>query len=124
MNKFPISPLFIPANKLDWISKTFEKGADSIILDLEDSVPANEKAKAREDLFLHLKENSYEGNLIIRVNPVTDKTGQEDLKILTETDLPISAFMLPKVEESSSISDLPNINVIALLETPLSIKNI
>ena len=124
MNKFPISPLFIPANKLEWIAKTFEKGADSIILDLEDSVPANEKAKAREDLFLHLKENSYEGNLIIRVNPVTDKTGQEDLKILTETDLPISAFMLPKVEESSSISDLPNINVIALLETPLSIKNI
>tara|TARA_E500000331_G_scaffold129595_1_gene126764 strand:+ start:211 stop:1032 length:822 start_codon:yes stop_codon:yes gene_type:complete len=124
LNKFPISPLFIPANKLDWISKTFDKGADSIILDLEDSVPANEKAKAREDLFLHLKENSYEGNLIIRVNPVTDKTGQEDLKILTETDLPISAFMLPKVEESSSISDLPNINVIALLETPLSIKNI
>ena len=39
MNKFPISPLFIPGNKIEWIAKTFDKGADSIIVDLEDSVP-------------------------------------------------------------------------------------
>ena len=49
---------------------------------------------------------------------------KEDIKTLTESSLPISAFMLPKVEESSHISALPDINVIALLETPISIKNI
>ncbi len=124
MNTFPISPLFIPANKLEWIAKTFEKGTDSIILDLEDSVPDNEKAQARQDLFLHLKENSFPGSLIIRVNPITDQTGQEDIKTLTQSKLPISAFMLPKIEESSSIATLPDINIIALLETPMSIKNI
>ena len=43
MNKFPISPLFIPANKLDWIEKTFQKGTDSIIIDLEDSISENQK---------------------------------------------------------------------------------
>ena len=32
--------------------------------------------------------------------------------------------MLPKVEESGLISSLPDINIIALLETPISIKNI
>ena len=124
MNKFPIAPLFIPANKLDWIDKTFDKGADSVILDLEDSVPDSEKAKAREELYLYLKDNSFAGSLIVRVNPITDKTGQEDIKTLTESNLPINAFMLPKVEESSHISALPDINIIALLETPISIKNI
>ena len=124
MNRFPIAPLFIPANKLDWIAKTFDKGADSIILDLEDSVSENEKVKVREELYLYLKENSFEGDLIVRVNPITDKTGQDDIKTLTQSSLPISAFMLPKVEESSYISALPDVNIIALLETPLSIKNI
>ena len=124
MNKFPISPLFIPANKTEWIKKTFEKGTDSIILDLEDSVPENEKNQTREDLYLHLKENDHEGNLIVRVNPITDETGKEDIKLLTQTDLSISAFILPKVEDSALISELPDINIIALLETPKSIKNI
>ena len=75
MNKFPISPIFIPGNKLEWIAKTFEKGADSIILDLEDSVPESEKLEARENLSNHLNDNHYE-NLIVRVNPVNEKTGQ------------------------------------------------
>ena len=96
MNKFPISPLFIPANKTDWIAKTFEKGADSIILDLEDSVPHNEKSTARENLYSHLKENSYSGNLIVRVNPINEKSEQ--------------AFK-DRVESIISRSDLPNPNI-------------
>ena len=82
MNKFPISPIFIPGNKLEWIAKTFEKGADSIILDLEDSVPESEKLEARENLSNHLNDNHYE-NLIVRVNPVNEKTGQEDIESLS-----------------------------------------
>ena len=123
MNKFPISPIFIPGNKLEWIAKTFEKGADSIILDLEDSVPESEKLEARENLSNHLNDNHYE-NLIVRVNPVNEKTGQEDIESLAKYHKSISAFMLPKIETSSLIANLPSINVIALLETPISIKNI
>ena len=124
MNKFPVSPIFIPANKLDWIKKTFEKGADSIILDLEDSVSENEKVEARENLFLHLKENKYKGNLIVRVNPIDGDLGLEDIHKLNQPDLSIDAYMLPKIEDSIEISKLPEINVIALLETPRSINNI
>ena len=123
MNKFPISPIFIPGNKLEWISKTFDKGTDSIILDLEDSVPAAEKFEARENLVNHLSNNAYE-NLIVRINPINEQTGKDDILALAQYSKSISAFMLPKIEESSSIASLPNINVIALLETPLSIQNI
>lgn len=124
MKKFPVSPLFVPGNKLEWISKTFDKGADSVIVDLEDSVPSDQKEAARESLHAHLIETSYEGNLIVRTNPISEKSGELDIKTLTQSDLSIDAFMIPKIEEVSLINALPDINVIALLETPLSIKNI
>ena len=124
MNKFPVSPIFIPANKLDWISKAFDKGADSVILDLEDSIAKKEKVSTREALFLHLKENKYEVNLIVRVNSIDEDLGIDDIKRLNQPDLDIEAFMLPKIEDPQKISNLPEINVIALLETPKSIKNI
>jgi citrate lyase subunit beta/citryl-CoA lyase len=39
--------LFIPANRSSWIERAPSYGADAIILDLEDSVPAGDKAMAR-----------------------------------------------------------------------------
>ena len=54
MNKFPICPIFIPTNKLNYVEKAIKAGADGIIFDLEDSVLSNDKAKAREDLFKYL----------------------------------------------------------------------
>ena len=124
MNKFPISPLFIPGNKIEWIAKTFDKGADSIIVDLEDSVPLVEKDQARKSLHAHLAQTTYEGILIVRTNPISDESGQLDIELLTKSDLPIDAFMLPKVEEVNSIDELSDVDVIALLETPDAIKNI
>ena len=124
MDKFPISPLFVPANKLDWVEKSFQKGSDSIILDLEDSISVDEKDQAREDLYSYLEKNSHVGELIIRVNPVDDKLGQEDIKLLSSTHLLVSAFMLPKIEDCSLLDNLPEINIIALLETPNAINNI
>ena len=41
------SYLFVPGNKGDWIDKSVSAGADALILDLEDSVPLDEKAAAR-----------------------------------------------------------------------------
>ena len=124
MNKFPLSPLFIPGNKPEWISKTFDKGADSVILDLEDSVPFGEKEESRESIYAHLSETSYDGTLIVRTNPISEELGQLDISLLTQSELSIDAFMLPKLEEVSLVNELPDINVIALLETPKSIRNL
>ena len=40
--------LFVPGNRASWIEKVPGYGADAVILDLEDSVPAAAKAEARE----------------------------------------------------------------------------
>ena len=42
------SMLFVPGHKPSWAEKAIAAGADAIILDLEDSVPATDKAAARE----------------------------------------------------------------------------
>ena len=54
MNPFPLCPLFVPANKLDWIEKAERSEADGLIIDLEDSVPLEEKGKARDGLVEYL----------------------------------------------------------------------
>ena len=41
------SMLFLPGHKPSWVEKAIRSGADSIVLDLEDSVPADDKAAAR-----------------------------------------------------------------------------
>ena len=44
------SLLYVPANQPRFIAKAHERGADAIILDLEDAVPAGEKDAARAAL--------------------------------------------------------------------------
>ena len=44
------SQLYVPANNPKFIAKAHTRGADAIILDLEDSVPASERDKARAGL--------------------------------------------------------------------------
>ena len=48
--KFPVwrSALFVPANVERFVVKAVERGADALIIDLEDSVPLAEKANARK----------------------------------------------------------------------------
>jgi citrate lyase subunit beta/citryl-CoA lyase len=42
--------LFVPANKPAFVAKAAASGADAVILDLEDSVPAELRAVARDAL--------------------------------------------------------------------------
>ena len=44
------SLLFVPANNGRFIHKAHSRGADAVILDLEDSVPAGERPDARRTL--------------------------------------------------------------------------
>jgi len=44
------SMLYVPASSERFVSKAHERGADAVVLDLEDSVAPNEKEKARAGL--------------------------------------------------------------------------
>ena len=44
------SHLYVPANDLERLKKSIERGADALIIDLEDGVSVNDKDLARENL--------------------------------------------------------------------------
>ena len=63
------SELFVPGNKEDWMQKAPRFGADALILDLEDSVPPDEKARARGLVSKMLEVLGSAGQtLVVRVN--------------------------------------------------------
>ena len=128
MIKFPISPLFIPANRPDWIEKGEATNADALILDLEDSVPTNEKKDAREGLFEYFSNQKPKNPYLIRINPLDSSQGQEDLLFLKKTKNVIDnllALVIPKLENSEGLSSIPkSFKAIPLIETPLAVKNL
>ena len=70
------SVLFVPGNKEDWIRKAPKYGADALILDLEDSVPPQEKDAARKIVSKMIEEIGASQTLFVRVNPLeTGLTG-------------------------------------------------
>ena len=48
-NFMPITPLFVPGDRSDRFDHALQSGADTIIIDLEDSVSEANKEKAREN---------------------------------------------------------------------------
>ena len=122
MNKFPICPIFIPANKLNYVEKAIRSGADGIIFDLEDSILLNDKTKIRENLFKYLSSNNPDAITYIRVNDLNSEIVISDIELLSELNL---AFIIPKFENEENFNKISkDIKIIPLIETPLAINNL
>src|SRR5947199_7585928 len=71
MNKLPVwrSLLYVPANVPRFIDGAHKRGADGIILDLEDSVPIAERPAARRDLMASAENVARSGaDVLVRIN--------------------------------------------------------
>lgn len=67
------SLLYVPAHAERFIAKAHERGADAIILDLEDSVPANSKLAARDVLASAVRHVGQAGAVVfVRINSEAD----------------------------------------------------
>lgn len=67
------SLLYVPAHAERFVARAHERGADAIILDLEDSVPANSKLAAREGLTASIRHVGQAGAAVfVRINSETD----------------------------------------------------
>ena len=122
MNKFPICPIFIPANKLNYVEKAIKSGADGIIFDLEDSILLNDKTKTRENLFKYLSSNTPDAITYIRVNDLNSEIGISDIEMLSQLNF---AFIIPKFENEENFTKISeDIKIIPLIETPLAINNL
>jgi citrate lyase subunit beta/citryl-CoA lyase len=94
----PRSYLFVPGNRSDRYAKAIAAGADAVIVDLEDAVPAGEKAAARTALAAWL---SPEHPVLIRVNGGESQWFREDLALCKAKG--VSGVLLPKAENVEDI---------------------
>lgn len=95
------SMLFVPANVPRFVSKAHERGADAIILDLEDSVPLAEKAGARDQLLAAASRVGVNGaDVVVRINSNL-RLAAADLE--AAVDLSVQAICVPKVSGASQL---------------------
>ncbi len=98
------SLLYVPGNRREWIRKCAAYGADAIILDLEDSVPAAERDSARAIIADELAALSTQVRAVwVRVNAPAALL-EADLEAVVRPGL--SVVQLPKVWSPEQIADL------------------
>ena len=83
--------------------RAHERGADGVILDLEDAVPPAEKPAARARLAESIRSVGRNGAALVRVNHALRQLGA-DLEAAVQPGL--DALGLPKVEEPGFVRDV------------------
>ena len=96
------SLLFVPASRLDMAERAHERGADAIILDLEDGVAEADRPAARDTLNALLEDLRRKGvPALVRINSL-ETGGVLDIGAIADTFTP--PLLLPKVTEPEQIA--------------------
>jgi citrate lyase subunit beta / citryl-CoA lyase len=98
------SLLFTPADSAKKLDKAMASGADAVIVDLEDSITPDGKARARDSAAAFLKEAmgaTSRPYILVRVNGL--QTGLIDADLDAVAPAKPDAIMLPKAEGGASV---------------------
>jgi len=96
--------LFVPADSARKLEKAMTSGADALIVDLEDSIAYDGKARARESAAAFLRETvatTPRPYLLVRVNGL--QTGLTDADLDAVVRARPDAIMLPKAEGGAAV---------------------
>ena len=134
----PCSMLFVPADTDRFLAKAGQRGADALILDLEDAVARPAKAGARANLasFTQRLKGSTKAPIYVRVN-------NEPALLAADLEAAVAAgcdgLLMPKIDTPAQVLQLDadlrrleeacgrapgSIPVVALIESPLAICNV
>ena len=98
------SLLFVPADSPKKLDKGMASGADALIVDLEDSIAPDGKARARDSAAAFLKDVGAAASrpyLVVRINGL--QTGLTDADLDAIAPARPDAIMLPKAEGGASV---------------------
>lgn len=97
------SYLFAPGSDARLVARVFEAGSDAVVLDLEDAVPAAQKAAARERVAAAVaaREPASRPALFVRINAVAGSLWRADLAAVAGAAL--AGVRLPKVESADEV---------------------
>jgi citrate lyase subunit beta/citryl-CoA lyase len=129
------SALFVPGHRQRMLEKATESVADCLYFDLEDSVPATEKANARQATKSVLPRVTNK-LACVRINDLTTGLTLDDLEAVVQPNL--AAVVVPKVDDGNTLriihqllfelekrNGVPagSVGIIATLETAAGIAN-
>lgn len=120
--------LFVPGNRPERFEKAVRAGADAVILDLEDAVPAAEKDGAREAIRTQWPALAALGlPLLVRIN--ADGSAAFDADVALLAALPgLAGVMLPKAESAASLQRLherlPEVALVPLIESAAGLDGV
>ena len=101
------SLLFIPADSEKKLAKGLSCGADSLILDLEDSIAPQSKQKARDlslEFLVSALREAPRPRLFVRVNGLNSGLTEADLAVVMQASL--DGILLPKCVNGASLQHL------------------
>ena len=114
--------LFVPGNRPERFAKAAATAADLVIVDLEDAIPEESKATARDAAAQWL---SADGRAAVRVNGTKSIHFEQDVTALTA--LPgLRAVVVPMADDPAALADLHHrlgcdVEIVALIETALGV---
>ena len=99
------SLLFVPGNKANMLDKALALAPDAFVPDMEDSVPAAEKANARDTVRSFLPKLAARGRLVIpRVNALDTEWFEADVAAVVGRD--IFGISVGKVRTAADVSEI------------------
>lgn len=136
--KHPVSYLFVPGNRPDRFGKALDSGADAVIIDLEDAVPADQKQSARDEVRNWLAARCPQGltgvideRVIVRINDISSPWFDADVDVLKM--MPVTGIMLPKTESAEQVQQVTRafndaghkrLSIIPIVESVLGVLNV
>ncbi|QCB56005.1 CoA ester lyase [Sphingopyxis sp. PAMC25046] len=117
----PRSLLYVPGSNARALEKAGGLTADMLIIDLEDAVPADRKAEAREAMRGAVTAGFPGKRVAVRVNATGSAEQADDIAALA--GLALDAVVLPKVDAPPDLDPLCDLGlpILAMIETPVSI---
>ena len=121
------SLLFVPGSRPDRFAKAGSARAGLTVIDLEDSVPADDKAAARQAALGHV--SAAEAGWAVRINPLSTAAGIRDLAALVDAEFVPRTLLLPMVESAAEPDIVTRAlesrapALIPLVETPRGLRH-
>ncbi len=129
------SMLYMPGSNPRALEKARSLPADSLILDLEDSVSPDAKQLAREQVVAAVEAGGYgHREIIVRINALDTSWADADIRAIAAAEVAPDGLLVPKVSTAAQVREAislmeaagccDSIDVWLMAETPLCILNI
>lgn len=124
--------LFTPGNRPERVAKAAGAGADGVIIDWEDAIPAGEKDAVRAATIARLREQGPVATppfvTSVRINDLRSAAGRADLEALAAAALRLDAVVIPKVEDPEEVREAARRlggapRLVCLIETVLGVRH-